>query len=199
MTSMNSLRRKLPFVVLFLLSHLEYGFGSTFDTARLVPAGSGPSAVAVGDFNHDGKLDMVVADAGIGASGVSVLLGNGNGTFKPPTTIALDASPVAVVVGDFNGDGVLDVAALTTDVFVLLGNGDGTFRIGGMFAVGSQPTSLATADFNHDGKPDLAVIDSQGVDVLLGKGDGTFKSAVNYPRAMDRCGWRRETSMVTAR
>ena len=92
MTSMNSLLRKLPFVVLFLLSNLGYGFGSTFDSARLVPAGSDPSAVAVGDFNHDGKLDMVVADKGVGASSVSVLLGKGNGTFQPPTTIALMAS-----------------------------------------------------------------------------------------------------------
>ena len=181
MTSMNSLLRKLHFVVLFLLSNLGYGFGGTFDSARLVPAGSDPTAVAVGDFNHDGKLDMVVADAGVGASSVSVLLGNGKGTFQPPTTIALDATPVAVVVGDFNGDGILDIAALTTDVFVLLGNGDGTFRIGGMFAVGPQPTSLATADFNHDGKLDLAVIESRGVDVLLGNGNGTFKTAATYP------------------
>jgi hypothetical protein len=179
MTSVKDLLRRLFCVVLLLVSVTALGFGSTFETARFVPVGTAPIAVAVGDFNHDGKLDMVVANHF--DSSVSVLLGNGNGTFKPQTLIALDGRPVAVVVGDFNGDGILDIAALTTDIFVLLGNGDGTFRVGGMFSVGSFPTSIAAADFNHDGKLDLAVVFGGGVDVLLGNGDGTFKAAVSHP------------------
>jgi hypothetical protein len=179
MTSINSLLRPLVYLVLFFFGVFVSSFAGTFDTARLVPVGSGPSAVAVGDFNHDGNLDMVVANHF--DSDLSVLLGNGNGTFKPQALIPLDGRPVAVVVGDFNGDGILDIAALTTDLFVLLGNGDGTFRVGGMFAVGASPTSLAVADFNHDGVLDLAVTEAGGVDVLLGKGNGTFKAAMNYP------------------
>jgi hypothetical protein len=179
MTSMNTLLGRLSCVVLFLFSVLAYGFGDTFETVRLLPVGSTPSAVAVGDFNHDGKLDMVVTNES--DSSLSVLLGNGNGTFKPQKLIGLDGRPIAVVVGDFNGDGVLDVVALTTDLFVLLGNGDGTFRVGGMSVLGAQPLpSLVAADFNNDGKLDLAVADNQGVEVLLGNGDGTFQAAVEY-------------------
>ena len=160
-------------LILSFLAVLQCCFGSTFKTARLVPtAGVGPNTVAVGDFNHDGKLDMVVTDHT--SSSVSVLLGNGNGTFKTATQIALDGPPVAVVVGDFNGDGDLNVVALTTDVFVLLGNGDGTFRVGKMFSVGSQPTSMVAADFNHDGKLDLAVSEVSGVDILAENGEGGF-------------------------
>jgi len=164
-----------------LVVFVAFGFSGSWprrrrgrrETARFVPVGNVSPGVAVGDFNHDGKLDMVVTNAS--DSSVSVLLGNGNGTFKPQTVIAVDGRPLAVVVGDFNGDGVLDIAALTTDIFVLLGNGDGTFRVGGMFPVGQLPTSSTVADFNHDGKLDLAVAQGQGADVLLGNGDGTFK------------------------
>jgi hypothetical protein len=186
MISLDNFPKILSRLVLSFSCLLGYSFAGAFDSARLVPVGGGPSAIAVGDFTRDGKLDMVVANNF--DSSLSVLLGNGNGTFKPQTLIALDGRPVAVVVGDFNGDGILDVAALTTDVVVLLGNGDGTFRAGGIFAAGTQPSSLAIADFNHDGKLDLAVVESQGVDVLLGNGDGTFKAAVNY-RAGDGPAW----------
>jgi hypothetical protein len=186
MTSTNGLLRTLVYLVLFFFGVFVSSFAGTFDTARLVPVDGAPSAVAVGDFNHDGNLDMVVAnDFG---SDLSVLLGNGNGTFKPQTLIPLDGRPVAVVVGDFNGDGILDIAALTSDVFILLGNGDGTFRVGGMFPVAATPTSLAVADFNHDGVLDLAVTEADGVDVLLGNGNGTFKTAKNY-RAGDGPVW----------
>src|ERR1700680_1877073 len=179
MTSVKNLLRRLFCVVLLLVSVTALGFGSTFETARFVPVGNAPTDVAVGDFNHDGKLDMVVTNQA--DSSVSVLLGNGNGTFKPQSLLALDGRAVAVVVGDFNGDGILDIAALTTDIFVLLGNGDGTFRVGGMFGVGQFPSSITSADFNHDGKLDLAVVAGGGVDVLLGNGDGTFKAAVSHP------------------
>jgi hypothetical protein len=138
--------------------------------------GAGTGA-AVGDFNGDGKADFVVAN-----SGVSVWLGNGDGTFQAPINSATGASPTALATGDFNGDGLLDVAAVyaTGDVAILLGNGDGTFQTAVNYSAGNGPTAAAVADFNGDGAPDLAVTNAGGVSVLLGNGDGTFQAASNY-------------------
>ena len=89
-----------------------------------------PQAVTVGDFNGDGRLDLATANTFF--SDVSVLLGQGDGTFAAGQRFAADAFPQAVTVGDFNGDGRLDLAtanAGSDDVSVLLGQGDGTFRI----------------------------------------------------------------------
>jgi len=152
--------------------------------------GLGPQDLAVGDFNRDGKPDIAVADAGENAQGqpantVSILLGNGNGTFGAHVDYATGDFPVRIAAGDFNGDGNLDLAVvdqLASMVSILLGNGDGTFQANLDYAVGSEPTDLAAADFNRDGKLDLAVANSitQTVSILIGNGDGTFQTAVNY-------------------
>jgi hypothetical protein len=113
-----------------------------------------------------------------------VLLGNGNGTFQAARNFAAGSS---VAVGDFNGDGLQDLATardtaeITTTVLVLLSNGDGTFQ-GRSFAAGIAPVSVAVGDFNSDGRPDLAVANaaSNDVSVLLGNGDGTFQAAQNF-------------------
>jgi hypothetical protein len=143
--------------------------------------GNLPFSVAVGDFNGDGKLDLAVADNG---GGVSVLLGNGDGTFQPAVSYAAGSIPWSVAVGDFNGDGKLDLAvanAGSDNVSVLLGNGDGTFQPAVNYAAGVSPNSVAVGDFNGDGKLDLALADNGGgVSVLLGNGDGTFQPAVSY-------------------
>src|SRR5439155_1700338 len=151
--------------------------------------GSGPVAVAVGDFNRDGKLDLAVADYGSGCHGylcntssttVSVLLGNGDGTFQAPRTFVAGIGPNSVAVGDFNGDGILDLAVanyISWTVSVLLGSGDGAFRaVLPALSPDRGPTSVVVGDFNGDGIQDLAVAHyrSTTVSVLLGHGDGTF-------------------------
>ena len=150
----------------------------TFRAARGFAVGGSPWAVAIGDFNGDGKLDLATANGGGGLEPgtVSALLGNGDGTFLEAPTYAAGAAPSSIAVGDFNGDGKLD---LVTNVSVLVGNGDGTFQAPLAFPAGAY-SSLAVGDFNGDGKLDLAGVASYGIWVALGKGDGTFQPAQNF-------------------
>jgi hypothetical protein len=144
-----------------------------------------PYDVAVGDFNKDGKLDLVVADGSGGT--LYVLLGNGDGTFQPPTPLSSGGYPWAVAVGDFNGDGKLDIAAANLNnpgsVGILLGNGDGTFQAVKTFAAGINAASIAVGDFNGDGKLDVVVSNEYStatLSILLGNGDGTLGAATTY-------------------
>src|SRR5215469_13626756 len=96
---------------------------SFFGPPNLFPTGSNPAAIAVGDFNGDGKADLVVVNSS--ANTVSVLLGNGDGTFSAKNDFATGTTPVGVAVGDLNGDGKLDIAtanANSNSISVLLGN-----------------------------------------------------------------------------
>ncbi len=148
------------------------------------PVASSAYSVAVGDFNGDGKLDLAVAN--YNTNNVSILLGNGDGTFQAAVNRSTGSGPVSIAVGDFNGDGKLDLATANNNgnnVTILLGAGNGTFPVAHSYGVGSAPASIAVGDFNGDGKPDLAVANSGGgnvVSILLGYGDGTFQTAVNY-------------------
>ena len=113
---------------------------------------------------------------------MSVLLGNGNGTFKERVDYATGNSPRPIVMGDFNADGNEDLAVGNLgdrSVSVLLGNGDGTFQMLATYE-GVIASSVAVGDFNGDGKPDLAVDNLSVVSVLLGNGDGTFQTPVGY-------------------
>jgi hypothetical protein len=163
----------------------------TFGPAVNLAVGSGASSVSVGDFNHDGKLDLAVTLAL--SDTVAILLGNGDGTFQPPVTYPTGGRPEALAVGDFNGDGSLDLAVgsfAPNIVSVLLGNGDGTFQTHVDYAAGGTPESLTVADLNGDGKLDLAVANetSNSVSILLGNGDGTFQPHVDYPTGTEPYG-----------
>ena len=121
------------------------------------PAGAYPAALVVGDFNGDGKPDLIVGN--YSTSSISVLLGNGDGSFQAPMNSPLGITLGAVAVGDFNGDGKTDLAAASGNVIrILIGNGDGTFQAGVSFTIGSSISvqALVVSDFNGDGKPDLA-------------------------------------------
>ena len=166
---------------------VSQGAPASFGLQQTFAVGTNPASVAVGDFNGDGHSDLVVANAG--SNTVSVLLGNGNGTFKPQQTFAVLAKPYAVALGDLNGDGKLDliVAAQGGAVSVLLGNGNGTFQSQQTIAAGSAPYAAAVGDVNGDGKPDLVVANRLGdtVSVLLGNGNGTFQSQLTFGAGLD--------------
>jgi hypothetical protein len=156
----------------------------TFQPPVYYSVGFEPSSVAIADFNHDGNLDLAVANAGAASNSVSILLGNGDGTFRAAPNAMLDASPTFVAVGDFNGDHIPDLIAVDYPyISVLLGNGDGTFQppIDTYFA----PTPvIGIGDFNRDGKLDVAAALQSGgtstVTILLGNGDGTFQVGASY-------------------
>jgi hypothetical protein len=146
----------------------------TFRTHVDYATGNNPVAVIVADFNGDGKLDLAVAipapgDQGPGA--VSILLGNGDGTFRPRVDYPTSAGAIRIDVGDFNQDGKLDLAVSTVgpSVDILLGNGDGTFQPALSFPTGGRPWNPVAADFNGDGHLDVATgnFDDGTISVLL--------------------------------
>ncbi len=146
-----------------------------------VTVGNSPGALAEGDFNGDGNLDLAVANAADDT--ITILLGKGDGTFTPAlVSPATGLTPSGLAIGDFNGDGKLDLAVANFDtaaINILLGNGDGTFTPAPSPAAPASD-ALVTGDFNGDGKLDLAV-SSRGNDILtilLGNGDGTFTPVV---------------------
>jgi hypothetical protein len=163
----------------------------TFQTQTAFPLGVPGGHIVVADFNGDGKLDLAITECGgatCGSNGsISILLGNGDGTFQPRTDYAAKHRPTGIAVGDFNGDGIVDVAAANTNsnsISVFTGKGDGTFNGQVTYAVQGASVDVIAADFNGDGKLDLATGYTGGsIAVLLGKGDGTFQPFVNYSGA----------------
>jgi hypothetical protein len=183
------------------------GNGS-FKTPTVVPLipGFSPTALATGNFTNSGHVDLIVAEesntAG-NAGQIQVLLGNGDGTFTqaPNSPYAAGNTPVFIATGDFNDDGVTDLAVADNGppstssggagvagnaVSVYFGNpnasqvnfGNGTFTAQNLYPAGTSPTSIAVADFNQDGFADLAVSDSadNAVTLLFNEGTGVFTS-----------------------
>src|SRR5262245_142995 len=180
----------------------------SFLPAVTFPVGVRPHAVTVADFNNDGKPDLAVVNLGpvsatTAQSSLSVLLGNGNGSFQPAVTTAVLNGGLgtgiagSVAVGDFNGDRLPDVALNTAGpagpaVQLLLGQGDGSFRPNPLIlSVGQTPLSVAAGDFDRNGSLDLVTANSQSgtLSLLLNNGDGSFRPRIDLavggaPRAV---------------
>ncbi|HEX8492498.1 MAG TPA: FG-GAP-like repeat-containing protein [Pyrinomonadaceae bacterium] len=160
-----------------------------------VGVGIGPKSIATGDFNHDGRNDLAVANygSGLGApdGGLTVLLNNGAGGFLAPNNIPAGINPRSIITADFNNDGHLELAVLHYSsgsccingfATILLGDGTGKFTSAiSPVSVGFNPGSLAVGDFNKDGKSDLvATLGNSKVSVLLGNGTGGFGTASTF-------------------
>lgn len=175
------------FLVIGLIGLIEEVpvFAQSFASPVSYAVGSNPYAGALGDFNGDGKPDLAVANNS--TRNISVLLGNGDGTFGVKTDYDVGQPAYGVVISDLNSDGNLDIVAetsfsLTEGVSVLLGNGNGSFQthVDYLFSGLAQPNSILASDFNNDTKPDIVVINGSGATVLLGNGDGSLKLPVSY-------------------
>jgi hypothetical protein len=158
---------------------LGNGDGS-FQAAVSYAVGRDPWSVAVADLDGDTVPDLVTANLGtFGGYNVSVLLGNGDGSFQFAGSYAAGSVPRSVAVADLDGDNAPDLVtanAYSHDVSVLLGNGDGSFQAAVSFVAGVGPESVAVADLNGDNDPDLvtANIASDDVSVLLPEPDATL-------------------------
>ena len=159
------------------LSVLRGNGDGTLQGALTYPAGNIPYCVSLGDFNRDGKLDAAVGNRmGFGTSRVSILLGNGDGSFQGPVSYGPLQDAFSFAVADFTSDRKLDIVVADTAVGTLmLGKGDGTFRRGIPIGV-TNPLAFAVGDFNGDHERDLVAASSSGSSVvaLLGNGKGSF-------------------------
>lgn len=166
---------------------LGHGDGTFAPAILNSQAASVSYLLVVADFNGDGIEDLAVENSTSSGSGsVSILLGNGDGTFNASTVVASGISfPADLVEADFNGDGIPDLAfvngAVASSVVVLLGNGDGTFKTLPAVLTPDYLTYIAVADFNQDGKPDIFADAAYGTETLLGNGDGTFSAPAISP------------------
>jgi hypothetical protein len=172
-TNAPSLSTKVPLNVA-AIAPSSFAAAATYNTA------TGPSDLAIGDFNGDGKPDLAVVTPG--ANKMSILLGAGGGTFATHVDYDLGGQCFNVAAGDFNGDGKTDLAVscLSGSVRIFLGSGSGSFAAGSSNSVGSGAQGMAVADLNLDGKADIVVANSGAgsLSVLIGKGDGTFQTAI---------------------
>lgn len=159
----------------------------SFSPATNLASGSEPYTVMTADFNNDSKTDLVVSN--YSTNSVSILLGNGLGSFGSATNFAVcnsGTNPRSIICADFNGDGNTDLATANegglNNVSVLLGNGMGGFGVAINLTTGGSPQSVSSGDFNGDNKADLVVANagSNDISIFLGDGIGGFGTAANF-------------------
>jgi uncharacterized protein (TIGR03437 family) len=174
-------RRGAPGQVVVATANPDFSLRS----AAGYPVGANPQAVVAGDFNGDGKHDVAVVYFGplnnSAPGGVSLLLGNGDGTLQPAVNYPAGLGAIAAAAWDFNGDGKGDLAVLNNQdstVTIMFGGATGKLTMGNTYStgLGSFPTGIAVADINGDGIPDLLASGFNGIGTLLGNGDGTFRT-----------------------
>lgn len=154
-------------------------------SVKVLNVGQSPFAIASGDLNADGKVDLAVAN--IGHNNVSILIGDGAGNFAPPTNFAVGNQPRSVTLGDLNGDQKLDLVTTNYDggtATILFGDNLGGFSppSNNLVVPGFNPQYAAIGDFNNDSKPDVAVAyaSASNVSIFLGNGAGGFGSPANF-------------------
>ena len=195
------LAKNIVAATLLVLWPLGQSAGATvgFKPAQSYAVGTASEMAAFADFNNDGKPDIAVVCFGdpMGGDdgGVSILLGNGDGTFQPATNLIAGKNPTRIATEDFNSDGKSDLLVVRAgdetvgdygDATIFPGNGDGTFGSGQVLAPGKNPSAVAVSDLNGDHKLDLLFGNStnfrndNSVAILFGNGDGTFQSPVVY-------------------
>src|SRR5271168_5122455 len=163
-----------------------------FGTGTTIPVGAGPTWISTGFFNTKTDTTNTIVDLAVAnqtAGTVSILHGNGDGTFavEPSLTLPSGAGPTAIAVGDFNDDGFADLALVNKNantVSIFLGNGDETFQTPTTLVTGNAPTAIVAEAFNPNapGIIDLAVTNSTDntLQIFLGNGKGTFTNGVTY-------------------
>jgi uncharacterized repeat protein (TIGR01451 family) len=168
----------------YVQAGVSFNLSGKFSTGLL-----SPSNVVVGDLNRDGILDLVITDCW--NNSISILLGDGDGSFGSATNFTVGDEPVDALIADFNGDGIVDLAVVNWTfrfplppgtVSILLGTGIGSFGPAKNFEVGNGPLSLASGDFNRDGILDIVTVNgsNNNVSILLGDGAGGFGPATNF-------------------
>lgn len=144
--------------------------------------GKNPTTITTGDLNHDSFTDLVTTN--IASNTLSILLGNGDGTFKDQVQIHVCQEPRALVMGHFNQDDHADVALACSggdEIALLLGHGNGKFEEGPHYPVHRTPVALATDDVNGDRHPDLVVaLRNDKIKIFLGTGTGEFRHGPQY-------------------